>query len=157
MGVFRVEGDVRAWLKGAGGDRVFWVEPGRGGTYGLPDCLLAAGGGVTVWLEVKLGWWELGEEGEIVGVGAKLRPVQRITLRRACMMGLPVGMLVGVEGRRSPIVVRLTELDLGPKRGDFWALKRPVFGTFLGDGEIFKSATCTGDDPESDTIWGRCS
>lgn len=129
--VFKVEADVRAWLRAEGGDRVFWVEPGRGGTVGLPDCLLAAANGCTIWLEVKLGQVEKGL------VRARLRPAQRITLRRAAGLGLPVGILVGIQGTERVIVIEPGVGNLGPKGDGRWRLTEVQNGCLFGKAPVY--------------------
>ena len=36
--------EVRRWVKAKFGVRVLWIEHASGGTLGMPDCLIIAGG-----------------------------------------------------------------------------------------------------------------
>jgi hypothetical protein len=95
------ETDVRRIMTATYGDRVFWIEHARGGTEGMPDCLVARpDGGGSMYLqpmELKAaslveGWWNIFKKPGAV------RPSQFANARRMLACGVEVLFLVGEIG-----------------------------------------------------------
>ena len=103
MQKFTSEASVRKIVAAQLKRKIRWVEPTRGSTFGIPDGFIvlpamALGGhaiGVTVWVELKLGW--MGEnDGESVLLYSPRREQKR-QIRKMVEEGVPVFFLVGLE------------------------------------------------------------
>jgi hypothetical protein len=98
---FNRENDVRNYVRATfGQNSVFWVEAGRGGTFGMPDTTIVEHGKVAL-LELKKGWTL--DRGKL---RFKLRPGQPRTLRRLAAQGANVAVLVGVQGTQHLAALR---------------------------------------------------
>ena len=104
------EADVRTWMKRIGGKHLFWVEPARGSTFGLPDAYCAINGLGHLWFELKYGTLHLND-----CLTFELRPEQRATMRRLLDAGGRVALAVGYFGAVSPIILRANERVLSGK------------------------------------------
>jgi len=88
--IFSCEGDVRRWLRAKAQGGVWWIENGRGGTFGFPDAVVSHSGRA-VFLELKIM-----DRGKIEAHPSQLNAVDG--LRRD---GLPAAFLCGVKGAES--------------------------------------------------------
>lgn len=85
MTIIRHEGHVRDWVRKRGGEGVFWIEHGRGGTLGLQDSMVALDIdqiNFLVPLELKVGWF--GNDGTLT---YKMRLGQAVVARRMARCG----------------------------------------------------------------------
>ena len=87
---FETEHDVRDWCR-SNLDLCLWIEPGRGGTVGLPDCLIEVDGKLAL-MELKC--------------TAKLQPSQLRVFDTLAAAGVPVFILTGEKGTRTLRVTR---------------------------------------------------
>lgn len=94
---FMSEADMRGWMRLTFGNRVFWLEPSTGSTFGFPDAMIVLPSepkfaSHTVFVEAKLAT-------EARGVlRFKVRTPQVICLSRLVDLGVPVIGLVAVRG-----------------------------------------------------------
>lgn len=96
FGPWKNENSLRHWVSWQLGKRdVYWVEPRRGSTFGVPDCFYFNGhGGRTIWLELKIGQMRKGR------LSYDVRPGQKRILRRLTEQDVPAYILVGIEGEK---------------------------------------------------------
>ena len=90
--MFRLESDLRKWMRDGMGDKARWVEPARGSTIGLPDCWITVDGSrVPVWVELKVA--------EVKGnqLLFTVRPEQRKQLTSMMRDKAVVGLIAGIK------------------------------------------------------------
>jgi hypothetical protein len=90
--MFRLETDLRKWMRDGLGDKARWVEPARGSTIGLPDCWMPIDGSrVPVWVELKVA--------DVKGnrLVFTIRPEQRKQLTSMVRDKAVVGLIAGVK------------------------------------------------------------
>ena len=105
------EADVRTWMKRIAGKHLFWVEPARGSTFGLPDAYCAINGLGHLWIELKFGALHRFSD----HLSFDLRPEHRATIRRLIDNGGRVALVVGYFGAISHIILRANERVLSGK------------------------------------------
>lgn len=120
MKLFQIEGDVREWLRATYRGEVFWIEPGRGSSVGMPDCVLQIGGRA-IFAELKLG--RVGRGGV---VRYRVRPEQRQTARRMRANGHAIVVVIGVRGTDQIYIAPSVDNVL-------WGEYQPT--AFCGEGE----------------------
>lgn len=96
--MFKLEKDVRQWLRAIAPGRVFWIEAAAGGSVGMPDCHAYDELGRGFWLECKLGTLN-GDR-----LSYRLRAAQRACLIRIIRAGGVAGLLIGIKGTRKVCV-----------------------------------------------------
>lgn len=123
------EQDVRRWVKARYKGRVWWIEPRSGGTFGLPDCLIAftagelkrlginsaALGSVLTPVELKCSDIKtlLSDKGIELRCEAALRPAQKQVLKSLLAAGIRPVVLVGRRG-----TVAVGNLDAAEAAGE---------------------------------------
>lgn len=88
--MYRLESDLRRWMREGLGDKARWVEPALGSTIGLPDCWTPIKGSrIPVWVELKLAECRAGR------LLFTVRPEQRKQLTSMVRDGAIVGLIAG--------------------------------------------------------------
>lgn len=95
MKPFTVEADVRKWLK-KNAPRVWWIESARGGTFGMPDALVAIAPQRWALIELKL--VRLGAEGPGAVLSTEAHPGQRNVVRDLRAWGAEAWFCGGIAG-----------------------------------------------------------
>jgi hypothetical protein len=108
---FKLESDLRKWVREQAGDRPWWIEPSQGSTIGLPDCCVDYGArGRVVWVELKLA--ELRGISDRLKLDYDVRPAQRDVIGDMLFRGQSVSMLIGVKGSRMVLALKATQQSL---------------------------------------------
>ena len=84
---------VRRTLKHWAGEKVEWVESGRGGSPGMPDAKLKICG-TSVPCELKFWNWKF-QPKRVFWLGSHVRPVQRMWHTKQARSGLPSMFMIG--------------------------------------------------------------
>lgn len=90
--LFNDETDIRSWVRHMSDRRARWVEHGRGGTAGLPDCWVPHLCSAQVHLELKLARANDGV------LRYTVRADQRREIKLMIEDRVPVGLLLGIKG-----------------------------------------------------------
>lgn len=90
--IFLSERNVRDWLRRNLPNRVWWVEHGRGGSFGLPDAIVADSCGAA-FVELKLAH-KAKDKGWTFGAA----PTQILTLQKMRAAGLRAMLAAGISG-----------------------------------------------------------
>lgn len=103
----RTERDVRFMLRSWVRERLFWVEPGAGGTFGMTDAIVVLNDGEVLFLELKVG--TCSAKGVL---RYRMRPAQVYHLKKLWGLGAKAGVLVGVKGREALFALGPSEATL---------------------------------------------
>jgi hypothetical protein len=102
------EDDVRKHVRDVANGRVRWIEPGMGGTFGMPDCWVPKEGRC-VHIELKCGFIKDGN------LRYTVRPEQKKQLQLLKMDKIPCGLLIGVESTDLIIAAKIDAETLSGK------------------------------------------
>ena len=139
--MFRLESDLRKWMRDGFGDKARWVEPARGSTIGLPDCWMPVlGSRIPVWVELKLA--EL-KAGRLIFT---IRPEQRKQLTSMLRDNAVVGLIAGEKQGSMVWAMAINDqtlsgdVDINEGLKDGWLTelsKTPIVGSGQGVYFIF--------------------
>lgn len=105
MNKIDLEADVRKFVRDTTDDKAWWIEPARGSTFGLPDCILPHGPtGAVIWFELKVAELKAG------GLYFEVRPKQRDQIRKMLGRKQRVVFIIGIK-RTTDIMAFLPTAD----------------------------------------------